>query len=130
MKQLQCLGLYPDQRTGKKSCSDIVDFAKTLQLEVSQDLIVNEFKMYQNESDLHTTARIDDFWGHVFSLKCSSSSFKYPNLAKVVKAALILFHGNTDVERGFSILSHILTQERSSVSERTLNAILTVKKGL
>ena len=60
----------------------------------------------------------------------SSSSFRYPTLIKVVQAALTLTHGSADVERGFSESGRILTDERSSMSEKALNARFAIVEGL
>lgn len=74
--------------------------------------------------------RVDSYWNHFFLKKSASGDFKYPNVSMVVKAALSVSHGNADVERGFSTSSRILTDDRASMSERTLNALITVKSAL
>lgn len=48
----------------------------------------------------------------------------------VVKASLALSHGNAEVERGFSRSGRVLTDDRSALSVRSLNAILNVANGL
>lgn len=73
--------------------------------------------------------RIDDFWFQIFSLK-TPPDFRYPFITKVVKAALSLTHGSAAVERGFSESGNILTDDRANLSEKTLNAILSVRNGL
>lgn len=55
---------------------------------------------------------------------------KYPNILKVVKASLALSHGNATIERGFSISVRILTGDRASMCESTLNALMTTKSAL
>lgn len=59
-------------------------------------------------------------------MKSSSGELKYPLLAEVVKAALSLSHGNADVERSFSKSKRVLTEDKAQMSERTLDAKLTV----
>lgn len=43
--------------------------------------------------------RVDYYWRGLFDIKHSSGMPKYPFLTKVVKNALVLPHGNEDVER-------------------------------
>ncbi|CAF4666755.1 unnamed protein product, partial [Rotaria magnacalcarata] len=46
---------------------------------------------------------------------------KYPTLSKIVKNILIISHGNLDVERGFSINEHIVTENRALLSLYSIN---------
>ena len=46
---------------------------------------------------------------------------KYPHLAKVVKAALVVPHGNADVEMGFSVNNIVVASERSKLNEELRN---------
>ena len=54
----------------------------------------------------------------------------YIELGKIVKASLSLSHGNANIERRFSVSRWALTEDKASTSERTFNAILTVKNAL
>lgn len=47
-----------------------------------------------------------------------------------MKASLSLSHGNSDVERGFSISRRVLPEEKASMSERCLDARLIIKDSL
>ena len=47
-------------------------------------------------------------------------------LNKIIKPALTLIHGSADVEKGFSILARIMTEDRTSMSFGMLNARLAV----
>ncbi|KYN24381.1 hypothetical protein ALC57_04018 [Trachymyrmex cornetzi] len=67
---------------------------------------------------------------HLHSGKNSFGNIKYPVVSKVVKALLSLSHGNADVERGFSTSALILTDNRASMSEKTLNSYMIVKYAL
>lgn len=55
---------------------------------------------------------------------------KYPTLEKIVKVILTIYHGNADVERGFSLSGRIVTNETASMLERTLNSKLHVMNGV
>ncbi|KAJ8884680.1 hypothetical protein PR048_016538 [Dryococelus australis] len=74
--------------------------------------------------------RIDIFWKQFFEKTHKSGILKYPNTAKIIKASLSLSYGNADIERWFSVSGKVLTDERVSMSERTLNAVLSVKDAL
>ncbi|CAF1203448.1 unnamed protein product [Rotaria sp. Silwood1] len=64
---------------------------------------------------------IDYYWNNVFSILTKNGISKYPTLTKLIKNVLIITHGNADVERGFSINSNILRENRSSLSESSIN---------
>jgi len=55
---------------------------------------------------------------------------KFPLVTKIVKASLSLVHGSADVERRFSDSGNQLTEERASMSIKTLNARMIIKDGL
>ena len=46
--------------------------------------------------------------------------------ARLVKSALILPHGNTDVERSLSMNASVVTEDRPHIGEETVCAIRTV----
>src|SRR5678815_2342152 len=73
-----------------------------------------------------------DLYGTQFFNKTDPSvnTSRFPTVERVVKASLSLSHGNADVERAFSTSGRTLTSTRSSMSERTLNALITVKSAL
>jgi hypothetical protein len=73
---------------------------------------------------------IDDYWNKIFSILTNNGVPKYPTLAKLVKNVLIISHGNADVERCFSINSNIITENRSSLSESSINALRVVYDGV
>jgi hypothetical protein len=82
------------------------------------------------QASVSSPKRIDEEWNTVVSEKNAIGSLKYPTLASVVKASLILAHGSADVERRFSRSRRILTQDRARMSERTLNGRLNVIDGI
>lgn len=63
-------------------------------------------------------------------MKSDRGEPKYPLISLVVKATLSVSHGNADVERGFSTSGRILSDDRASMSERTLDALMTIKGAL
>lgn len=73
---------------------------------------------------------IDYYWQKVFSLSTSVGTPKYPTLGKLLKSILIISHGNADVERGFSINSNLVPENRSLLSEFSINGLRTVRDAI
>lgn len=67
--------------------------------------------------------RIDLYWSKLLSLTTSAGSPKYPTMAKIIKNVLIVSHGNSDVERGFSINEHMVTENRTLLSASSINGL-------
>jgi len=67
--------------------------------------------------------RIDFYWHNVLSILRNNGQLKYPTMAKLIKNILIISHGNADVERGFSINQNILTDNRTLLSEKSINGL-------
>lgn len=134
IKYLQCL--QPGMISQPKSVKFIMKVAEALPHDCNLDKVCEEWKLLQIDKSVdlqalsNTFTRIDHFWHNIFCLKTESNDFKYPNLATVIKQALVFSHGNASVERGFSDSGKIMSLDRNKLSERTLNAILTVKSGL
>lgn len=81
-----------------------------------RDSVLDEWKTYQVDDGIEDNwfiaektqsevkyHRIDSYWAHVFNTKNRDGKCRYSALSKVVKCALVLAHGNADVERGFSL---------------------------
>ena len=73
--------------------------------------------------------RIDDYWLDV-SKMCDESTGKpkYLNLWKLIQCILVLPHGNTDPERGFSINKYVLQVHGLQIKEDTIEAVRLVKE--
>lgn len=48
---------------------------------------------------------------------------KYSTLDKIVKNVLIISHGNSDADRGFSINENIVTENRTLLSLSSINGL-------
>ncbi|CAF0854255.1 unnamed protein product [Adineta steineri] len=70
--------------------------------------------------------RVDYYWNKVLSLTANVGLPKYPTLAKIIKNVLIISHGNSDVERGFSINEHLVTEYRTLLSLASINGLRSV----
>ena len=92
--------------------------------------------MYQLENidenlvkDEHGTARrVDHYWRDVIGIVgIDGTTMKYPLLAK---SPLVVTHGNSDVERGFSDSGHSVTAERAALSVASINSLRSTRDGL
>lgn len=130
LKNIRCI----NPRNVKKNSSirDIKCIADILPVTDRKDQLVDEWKLLANDDIpiLEKYDRIEKFWMEIFEKKTCMDTEKYPNISKVVKAALTLSHGNSDVERSFSISGNILSEERTALSLRGLNARMNVLSGL
>nr|ACD54741.1 unknown [Adineta vaga] len=64
---------------------------------------------------------IDYYWNKILSIVQSNVYPKYPTLSKLIKNILIISHGNSDVERGFSINNNLVTEQRTLLSEKSIS---------
>lgn len=100
---------------------------------VDDEKLMCEWKLLQLDEEvgfnLNKGQKIYLYWSSIFALK-TASNMRYPEIEKVVQAALALAHGSADVERGFSKSGLLLTEDKSNMSERMLNAKLSVSEGL
>ena len=93
------------------------------------DILSCEWRLLQFDEtirfSLHKDEIIDSYWNDIFTLQDQANP-RCHLLKRVVQNALALSHGNADVERGFSKSSQLLTEDKSSMTERTLNAKLAI----
>lgn len=68
------------------------------------DCLIDEWKMFRAETLIGTdNGDLETFWKEVFEVKNVMNDTKYKEVTKVLKACLLLPHGNGDVE-GFQHL--------------------------
>lgn len=134
LKNLQCL--QPSQVNKEKSVKYVCNLAKAFSFMDIDDMKVrDEWLILQadtsfKENETDKPKRIDHIWKNVFEKKTSLGAPKYPQITLLAKACLTLSHGNSDVERGFSISQRVLSEEKTSMSQKMLNARLNVRDGL
>ena len=101
-------------------------------------LLTDEWRVYA-ETDIPqecvqkedgTPVRIDQCWNQVLKLKTLLGKQKFRVLAKTVKCALDLSHGNADNERSLSVKKKILRKERSGLSVVTLTGLQATDDGI
>jgi hypothetical protein len=82
------------------------------------DILEDWIKTSTNSSNNITEyVPIDKYWYHVMSTVTIIGTPQYLVLTKLVKYVLSLSHSNSDVERGFSQINHLVSDDRSSLSE-------------
>ena len=134
------LDLKPDVRSEDWAPKSIIILAKHLKVSVDLDNLADEWRIYQLENipeDWHLQTkeprkhiRVDHFWRKVDELKDSTGERKFRSVMKVVKRALVLGHGNAEVERGFSESGKSITDDRVRLSEASINGIRATSDGL
>jgi len=138
LRHLQCL--HPSMRLSETSHINLMNIARSFpQMNVPDDIdrISAEWLVYQNEKipnewfekpdGYHS---IDYYWKNIFTLKTNSGTDKFIALAKLVKCALALSHGNADIERGFSENAFLLTDDRSLLSDASINGLRATRDGV
>ncbi|CAF3857221.1 unnamed protein product [Rotaria sp. Silwood1] len=148
LRDLKILG--PSYRSDPQAIDAIVRIGRFIPGLLSSneiDLLNDEWLMYSIETiddswlikrkynDLHGREHIeyheiDYYWNKVFSIVRVNGHPKYSTLRKLVKNVLIVSHGNADVERGFSTNGNILTEERTLLSEKSINGLQAIYDGV
>lgn len=135
LKALICL--HPDHRGHKSGIRYIKNVAQKLPCTEDLSSVADEWKVYMEDTipdewymSSNLPTRIDTYWSKVLQLKAPNGELKYKNLAKVVQCCLSLAHSNADTERSLSVNKRMLTTERMSLSEETINGLRHVKDGV
>ncbi len=97
---------------------------------IDQSWIIKDKYIDSNGNNHIKYHPIDYYWNKVFSILTSNGTPKYQTLAKLIKNVLIIAHGNADVERGFSINSNVITENRTPLSEASINGLRLVYDGV
>ncbi|CAF1279750.1 unnamed protein product [Adineta ricciae] len=141
LRDLKILGV--SYRSDPQGCDAIVRIGRYIPglLSVNEiDLLSDEWLLYSIETidDSWVVKRkyndvdgkehieyheIDFYWDKILSIVRHNGCSKYPTLSKLIKNILIISHGNADVERGFSINGNILTEDRTLLSEKSINGL-------
>lgn len=67
---------------------------------------------FENKLKYESNSRIDEYWNLVLKQTNTSNEPKYPNLTIFIANIICISHGNSDVERGFSISGNVLSFDR------------------
>ncbi|CAF4274243.1 unnamed protein product, partial [Rotaria sp. Silwood2] len=138
LRHLKCL--HPMMRHSETSHISIMNIARSFpQMIVPDEIdrITAEWYLYQNENipnewyekknEYHA---IDYYWKNIFTLKTNTGTDKFIALPKLIKCVLALSHGNADVERGFSENAFLLTDDRSLLSDASINGLRATRDGV
>ena len=63
-----------------------------------------------------TSDDLDTYWKNVGNLKTAVGCAKFPSLTKLARNLIVLSHGNSEPERGFSANKQLVTDMRCSLS--------------
>ena len=138
VKAMSCL--QPEQRTKDSSLQKIRLVGSQLPCVKPEEVILltDEWRMYA-ETDIPeewiqqeggSVVRVDHYWHKVLQLKTPLGKQKFDVLAKTVKCALSLSHGNADNERSLYVNKKTLTKERSKLTTITLNGLRAAEDGV
>ena len=103
LRQLGCMN--PAKRKKQSTVLPIQHLATTLQPNLNETDIVDEWKAFQLDDDLPAydpKERIEFFWNRVFDLQGPDGNNRYKVMPVVVKSALVLAQINADSEQSFS----------------------------
>lgn len=95
---------------------------KNANLKIDSSAVVFQWNLLKLNKleNADSSGRVDTFWSGL-------NKDKYKDLLEVCQLSLILSHGNADVERGFSLSGKTLTNDRTKMSFKMLNARLNVE---
>ena len=79
------------------------------------------------ELDIDENARIDEIWAKVGETKGMAGEKIYFNQSMVMRGILVIPHSSAHCERIFSVVRKIRTEQRSSMSDHTLESLLVLK---
>lgn len=129
IKYFSCL--QPNELKVDRSIRYIVKISEFMPFKFDSSLLIDEWRLLRLEkTTIPLNNRIDHYWNNIFDIKNNFGDQKYPFITKVVKAALTLSHGSADIERQFSVSGNVLTEDKTAMSCRMLNARLNIKQGI
>ena len=88
-------------------------------------------KIFQVDSKLpsyNPSEKIEVFWNEVFMLQSADGDIRYKLLPVVIKSALVLEQSNAESEHSLSVNTRMVTQERASLSEKTIVGLHVMKE--
>jgi hypothetical protein len=86
-----------------------------------------QFCDYQTATDLPENDRADMQWFQIAQMKDSMGQLRFNDLAKVMSFILCIPQSNADCERVFSFVRKTRTDQRTSMSDKTLESLLLQK---
>ncbi|XP_061885006.1 uncharacterized protein LOC133635755 [Entelurus aequoreus] len=121
---LQNLTVLDPESRHRFSPNSVIELGKSLpQLRLDLDSLWDEVVAYQvlGREDLPKEARIDRFWAML------GRGGRFQTLLHLMKALLCVPHSNASSERVFSMVRKIVTENRTTMDNSTLNSLLSCK---
>lgn len=135
LRDLQCLHpMARKQATGRATvgrlCQHLKKVSKT---DAFVDRVDAEWLLYMASKEVDAfsqqiTADICSYWSNVSKVTDVTGCKMFPHLSRLAKASLTISHGNAVAERGFSVNTAVLTKDRMSLNEATIQALRVVKE--
>ena len=136
LRYLKCF--HPLMRENANSYANVMNVARQIPSEILSnemiDRIGGEWRVYQNETipldwieDENGFHSVDFYWRNIFTLKTNVGKEKFVGLKKLIQCVFALSHGNADVERGFSENSFLLSDDRSLLSDASINGLRSTR---
>lgn len=114
--------------------SDLLFFLKKFPCLIPEgatiDSLLEQFASYQIQnidSCIEDSDRIDETWVRIGSYKNESGIRVYSHLSLVMRGVLTIPHSSAHCERVFSCVRKNRTEQRSSLSDKTLESLLVMK---
>lgn len=111
------------------SIADIViNFPNLISNEEIQT-IDTEWRLLRNHSDINNfNDDCQQFWSDVRNLKLGNTTVAFPTLCRFVENILCLPHSSANVERVFSAVNLLKTNQRNRLEISTISGILHTKQ--
>lgn len=117
-----------------KSLSNVLKRFPILKDYVNSQELDNEWRdhalMDFKELGMDPTKDAENYWKYVFGFRNNAGMPRFKNLKCVVQFLLILPFSNASVERVFSALNNIKTENRNKLNTDTIAALLHTKQGV
>lgn len=125
--------ISPSRILDVDSTQKIMKVGESLPFDVSSTLI-DEWSLVKAAVQMENLSaykgRIDVFWNHFFHKIGIGNLKSFPTLTKVIQSVLSITHGSAGIERMISQSGLILSEDKTNMCLRTLNARLDIKYGL
>ncbi|KAK9875081.1 hypothetical protein WA026_005876 [Henosepilachna vigintioctopunctata] len=117
-----------------KSLTHILSRFPFLKTHVYSQELDNEWRQHAlldyTTHNIDVNSPADVYWGKVFSLKNNMNIQTFSNLKIVIGISIVLPFANASVERVFSSLNLIKSDQRNKLETTTLRSILHTKDGV
>ena len=86
--------------------------------------------MYLIHTQVIKMNRIEVFWNQVFKIQSVTGECRYKLLPLVIKSALTFAQANIDSEHSLSVNAQIVTEDRSSLGEKTIVGLCILREAV